>query len=133
MLAKRGRSLALPRGAPAVGVVSLPLGIVAPVVVLVAGLGAGLTLLVPLTAALLVTAPLVLVLAPVLWACRLWPGWRWYLGSWTGWCPGLWSWLYRSWLHWPRLCAAWLCRGEHPVPLGRGRYNRLGKRSGTQV
>jgi hypothetical protein len=74
----------------------------------VAGLTLGLTLLVPGVLVLALSAPLSLVLAPLLLACRFWPGWRWSWLSGPAWFLDPWSWLSRCWLRWPWLCWSWL-------------------------
>jgi hypothetical protein len=88
---------------PARPALALILAGLAPLVWGVAGLAFGLTLLV-----LALSAALSLVLAPLVLACRSWPGWRW------GWlCRPDWflepsSWIFRCWLRWPWLCWSWL-------------------------
>jgi hypothetical protein len=69
-----------------------------------AGLTLGLTLLVPGVLVLALSAPLSLVLAPLVVACRFWPGWRWSWLSGPAWFLDPWSWLCRYWLRCPWLC-----------------------------
>jgi hypothetical protein len=100
-------------GLPALGPLALILAGVAAPVWGVAGLALGLTLLVPGVLVLALSAPLSLVLAPLVLACRSWTDWRWgwlcrpaWLlapGSWLGWC----------WLRWPWLCWRWLSQPQH--------------------
>jgi hypothetical protein len=79
----------------------------------VAGLALCLTLLVPGILVLALSASLILVLAPLVLACRSWTNWR------SGWLwrpawlfdPG--SWLCWCWLGWPWLCWRWLSQLRH--------------------
>ena len=87
---------------------ALILAALAPLVWGVAGLTLGLTLLVPRILVLALSGPLGLVLAPLVLACRSWPGWRW---SWLyrpDWFMEPWTWLCRCWFRWPWLCWSWL-------------------------
>jgi hypothetical protein len=74
----------------------------------VAGLTLGLALLVPGVLVLALSAPLGLVLAPLVLACRSRPGWRWGWLCLPDWFLEPWSWLCRCWLCWPWLCWRWL-------------------------
>jgi hypothetical protein len=87
---------------------ALILAALAPPVWGVAGLALGLTLLVPSVLALALSAALSLVLAPLVLACRSWPGWRWGWLCRPYWFLEPWSWLCRSWFLWPWLCWRWL-------------------------
>lgn len=69
---------------------------------------AGLTLLVRGVLVLALSAPLSLVLAPVVFACRSWLNWRWNWLFRPAWLLDSWSWLCRCWLRWPWLCWNWL-------------------------
>lgn len=93
---------------PAPHLLALMLATVAPPVWGVAGLTLGLTLLVPSVLVLALSAPLSLVLAPLVLTCRSWPGWRWGWLCRPKWLPEPWAWLCRSWLRWPWLCWTWL-------------------------
>ena len=93
---------------PALRPLVLILAALAPPVWGVAGLSLGLTLLVPRVVVLALLAPLSLVLAPLVLACRSWPGWRWGWLCRPGWFLVPWSWLCRCWLRWPWLCRSWL-------------------------
>jgi hypothetical protein len=96
------------RALPAMHPLALILATLAPPVWGVGGLAFGLTLLIPGGLVLTLAAPLSLVLAPLVLACRSWAGWRW---SWLCRPDGFlepWSWLWRCWLHWPWLCWKWL-------------------------
>src|SRR5690349_2912768 len=85
-------------GSPALPPLALILAALAPPVWGVAGLGLGLTLLVRGGLVLVLSAPLGVVLAPLVLACRSWPGWRWDWLCRPDWFLGPWSWLYRCWL-----------------------------------
>jgi hypothetical protein len=74
----------------------------------VAGLTLGLTLLVRGVLVLALSAPLSLVLTPLVLACRSWPDWRWSWLCRLDWFLEPWSWLCRCWLRWPWLCWRWL-------------------------
>jgi hypothetical protein len=74
----------------------------------VAGLTLGLTLLVPGVLVLALSAPLGLVLAPLVLACRSRPGWRWGWLYRMDWFLEPWTWLWRCWFRWPWLCWSWL-------------------------
>ena len=73
-----------------------------------AGLTLGLTLLVPGNPGPGFIGPPELVQAPLVLACRSWPGWRWGWLSGPAWFLDPWSWLCRCWLRWPWLCWSWL-------------------------
>jgi hypothetical protein len=92
---------------PALHPLALILAAVAAPVWGLAGLTLGLTLLVPGVLVLALSAPLSLVLVPLVVACRSWPDWRW---GWLCWPASLLepSWLCRCWLRWPWLCWSWL-------------------------
>ena|SRR5579885_1710110 len=92
----------------------------------VAGLALGLSLLVQGVWALALSAPVSLVLAPLVLAARSWPDWRW------GWlCRPAWlleprSWLCRCWLRWPWMCWSWL--RQPPAQKLPGCFDKLGPR-----
>ncbi len=83
-------------------------GLAAPVWGVAGLLAFGLTLLVPGVLILALSAPLSLVLAPLVLACRSWPDWRWGWLCRPDWCLEPCSWLCRCWLRWPWLCWSWL-------------------------
>jgi hypothetical protein len=87
---------------------ALILTALAPWTVTVGCLALSLAFLVPLALVLALSALVAPVLAPLVLACRSWPGWSWSWLSCHCWFPGLWSWLGRSWLRWPWLCWTWL-------------------------
>jgi hypothetical protein len=74
----------------------------------VAGLTFGSTLLVLGILVLALSAPLSLVLAPLVLACRSWPGWRWSWLCRLDWFMEPWSRLCGCWFRWPWLCWSWL-------------------------
>jgi hypothetical protein len=104
----RSLSGSLDSAFPALYPLALILAAVAPAVWGVAGLALGLTLLVRGLLVLALAAPLSLVLAPLVLACRSWPDWRWSRLSRPAWLLEPWSWLCRYWLRWPWLCWRWL-------------------------
>ncbi len=93
---------------PALHTQALILAALAPPVWGVAGLAVSLIFIVPAILVLALSAPMSLVLAPLVLACRSWSNWRW------GWLclPDCfmepWSWLCPYWLRWPWMCWSWL-------------------------
>lgn len=79
----------------------------------VAGLALGLTLLVSGVLVLALSAPLTLVLAPLVLACRSWTDWRWDWLCRPAWLLAPRSWLCWCWLRWPWLCWRWLSQPRH--------------------
>ncbi len=79
----------------------------------VAGLALGLTLLVPGVLVLALSAPLSLVLTPLILACRSWTDWRWAWLCRPAWLLDLGVWLCWCWLRWPWLCWRWLSQPRH--------------------
>jgi hypothetical protein len=98
---------------PALHSLALILATVAPMVWSIAGLALALTLLVQGGMALALSAPLSLVLAPLVLTCRSWPDWRWGWLLGPAWLLEPWPWLYRCWLRWPWLCRRWLSQPRH--------------------
>lgn len=95
---------------PALHPLALILAALTPPVLGVAGLALGLTLLAWGVLILALSAPLGLVLAPLVLACRSWPDWRWGWLCRPDWYLEPWSWLCRCWLRWPWVCWRWLCQ-----------------------
>jgi hypothetical protein len=108
---------------PALHPLALMLATIAPPVWGVAGLTLALTLLVPRVLVLALSAPLSLVLAPLVLSCRSRPGWRWGWLCRPEWFREPWSWLCQCWLRWPWLCWMWLRQPGHQEL--RGWSNRL--------
>ncbi len=79
----------------------------------VAGLALGLTLLVPGVLVLALSAPLSLVLSPLILACRSWTDWHWAWLCRPAWLLDLGAWLCWCWLRWPWLCWRWLSQPRH--------------------
>ena len=97
---------------PALPALALILAGLAPPVWGVAGLALGLTLLLPRALVLVLAAPLSLVLAPLVLACRLWPDWRWGWLCRPDWILEPWSWLCRSSSSRARPPGAWIRSGR---------------------
>lgn len=105
LLGKRSRSTKRGRIFPALALLLLA---VTPPIWGVAGLAAGLSFFVRGALMICIAAPLGLILAPFLLACRSWSNWDWSWLCRQGWFLEPSSWLCGCWLRWPWLCWSWL-------------------------
>jgi len=92
----------------------------------IAGLALGLTFLVSGILVPALSAPLTLVLAPLILACRSWTPWLLDPESWLCWC----------WLRWPLLCWRWMSRPRRirsrvflPANVAQGEWRLVSMRS----